>query len=159
LNDKTLNDIALLYNLKICDYLLDMKVNIPQLLCLLFLLGLVGWGCEKQPGEGGNARIRGKILQRNYNPGCVLLLSEYLSPGEEVFLVYGDDISYSDKIDTNPEGAFEFPYLYKGKYTVYVYSEDCSGTSPSGEVVVDTIFEITENKQIYDLDTLIIINR
>ena len=136
-----------------------MQNTIIKLFFFMAVSAMILVSCEKQPGEGGNAHIRGKVIQQNYNPGCVLQLAEFAAPDEDVFLVYGDDISYSDKISTNPEGAFEFSYLYKGKYTVYVYSEDCSGTSPSGTVVVDTTFEITENKQIYDLDTIIIINR
>ena len=55
-------------------------------------------------------------------------------------------------------GDFEFKYLYKGNYKVYVYSLDSTLQSPSGHVPVIKELEITGRKQIMDLDTIKIFN-
>ena len=102
-------------------------MKITQYLFLALLLGL--FGCEKEPGEGGTSSIRGKV-EKEYR----IVLSnastyQYTvdAADEEIYIVYGDNVSPDDKVMTNFEGEFEFKNLRKGKYTIYVYSKDNSG--------------------------------
>jgi hypothetical protein len=70
-----------------------------------------------------------------------------------VYIIYGNESTfYDDDIKTSYDGSFEFRYLKKGNYTVFVY-EDCS-TCPSGVKEVKIPVEITKNNQIVDLDTI-----
>ena len=56
---------------------------------------------------------------------------------EEVYLIYGDDASYSERNRTGPDGFFEFRYLREGDYTIYVYSgAPQTSSTPGGKVAV-----------------------
>jgi hypothetical protein len=113
----------------------------------LFLLA----GCEKDPGEGGNSSITGYVHVTDYNASFLIIQGEYPGADEDVYIIYGDDISYGDRIRTGPDGRFEFKYLREGKYTVYAYQDD---TTLSGHSVVSIPVEITKKKQTVDIDTL-----
>lgn len=118
----------------------------------LFLVALcsiiIFSGCKNGPGTGGRASITGKVHVKNYNSLCVLS-SEYYAPDEDVYIIYGDDASYGDRIKTGPDGTFVFNYLRTGKYTIYVYSSTACNTAPtpSGKEAITAQVEITDNKQ------------
>ncbi len=80
--------------------------------------------CKKNPGTGGDASITGKVYVKHYNSTFSNLIASYYGPDIYVYIIYGDDISYGQRIKTNYQGAFEFKYLYKGDYTIYTYSLD-----------------------------------
>jgi hypothetical protein len=67
--------------------------------------------------------------------------------GEDVFIIYGDDISYSDKKECSYDGRFEFKYLRPGSYTLYVYSKD---PGPSGKIGVVKKVQIERENQNAD---------
>ncbi len=123
--------------------------KISGLAFLFVTMGLAG--CEKDPGEGGNSSITGYMHITDYNASFLIIQGEYPAADEDVFIIYGDDISYGDRIRSGPDGRFEFKYLREGKYTVYAYSDD---TTLSGNSVVSIPVEITEKKQTVDIDTL-----
>lgn len=114
--------------------------------------------CKKDEGEGGYAAIKGVV-----NKDFRLIPSnsatyQYTVPGadEDVYIVYGDDVSPSDRIWTNYKGEFEFKNLRKGSYTVYVYSEDTTGQSgidPS-RMVIKREVEISDRKESIDLGVI-----
>lgn len=83
--------------------------------------------CEKSAGEGGDARIIGKVYAHKYNASFTYKFGSYYEPDEKVFLVYDDDLTASDNTDTNFDGTYEFRFLRKGKYKIYVYSKDSTG--------------------------------
>ena len=56
--------------------------------------------------------------------------------------------------ETNHEGDFVFPWLRPGDYTVYVYSEDTSGTNPPQDLVVLQQVTIESTTETVVLDTL-----
>src|SRR5688572_889040 len=120
---------------------------------LAFLISLAGIysGCEKDPGEGGTSSIKGYVHVTDYNASFLIVQGEYPGADEDVYIVYGDDISYGERIRSGPDGKFEFKYLREGKYSIYVYSED---TTLSGNSVVLVETEITDKKQTIDVDTL-----
>ncbi|MFM1746331.1 MAG: hypothetical protein RLZZ630_2268, partial [Bacteroidota bacterium] len=80
--------------------------------------------CAKEEGKGGDASIYGKVFVKNYNSTFTQLVSSYYAADTYVYLIYGDDISYGERVKTDYEGEFEFKYLYPGDYRVYVYSDD-----------------------------------
>lgn len=124
------------------------------LLCTVFFAA-----CNSGPGPGGQASITGKVYTKgNWNTSCTVYIDSssgfvpFYSPDEDVYLIYGTDPTYGDHVKTAPDGTFQFNYLRKGKYTVYVYSKDCS--SASGKVSVNATVEITEKKQAVTLSDL-----
>jgi hypothetical protein len=120
---------------------------------LLFVtLGIVISSCSKYEGEGGSSTIKGVVKEQRFN-SLGNLISEYPIADQDVFIIYGNESTfYDDDIKTSYDGSFEFRYLKKGNYTVFVY-EDCS-TCPSGVKEVKIPVEITNNNQIVDLDTI-----
>ena len=111
-------------------------------------------GCRKGPGPGGKASITGKVFVTDYNPTFTLITGQFYGADVDVYLVYGDDVTYGDKVATHHDGTFEFKYLLPGTYTVYTYSKDKTGTEPSGDVVVQQTVEITGKKDRIVLDDL-----
>jgi hypothetical protein len=113
--------------------------------------------CRKQEGQGGNASIRGRIHSKLYNKSFTVLLSEYDVPEYDVYIIYGDDFSYSDRTRTDYKGDFEFPYLYKGDYRVYAISLDSTMNDslyPSGKYPAYKDVTILKNKEIKDVGVI-----
>ena len=113
--------------------------------------------CEKDPGEGGNSAITGKVYIREYNKSFTTLVAEYYAPDEDIYIIYGDGTASDDNLKTGPNGDFIFRYLRPGKYTLYAYSADSAGTSASGMIPVYVDVEITKKKQTIDTGTIIIL--
>jgi len=112
--------------------------------------------CKKGPGEGGNSSITGFVQVVQYNAFYTQVTGQYPGADEEVFIIYGDDIGYGDKIFASYDGRFEFKYLRKGTYTLYVYSGDTTLSDTVGKIPVVRQVEITENKQTVDAGTFIV---
>lgn len=102
--------------------------------------------CEKGPGEGGTSSIIGRVEIDDFQNGEV-----YPGVDENVYLIYGDDISYSERIKSSFDGRFEFKYLREGSYTVYVYSDTLTA---AGTTAVTKSIEITGRKQEVDAGTI-----
>ena len=121
---------------------------------LLVIIGLVITSCTKEEGQGGSASIEGFVYEYKLN---ILgdTISPYSAADQDVYIIYGnEDTFYDDNIQTSYDGSFEFPYLQKGKYTVFVY-EDCpTSDCPSGKKEILHTIEITKKKQTVDLDTI-----
>ena len=100
-----------------------MKKTISIAAALFTVIILIA-SCSKGPGEGGKAAIKGKILVHNYDATFTQLLSTYYVGEENVYIIYGDDPTYSKQVKTSYDGTFVFPYLRPGKYTVFAYSKD-----------------------------------
>ncbi len=120
---------------------------------LLFLLAVTLSSCKKE-GVGGDASIRGYVQVRQYNSTFTQFIAEYPGRDVYVYLVFDNNIGYDKRIKTDYNGNFEFRYLYKGDYKVYVYSRDSTLQDLSGIVPVVKEVAITERKEIFDLDTL-----
>jgi hypothetical protein len=122
-----------------------MNKKLPVLLIVLF--SVLVFSCSKEPGEGGNSTIYGTITAYNYNAEFTNLKGIYPAADEDVYLIYGNDLSYSQRIRTNYNGVYEFKYLRPGDYTIYAYSKDSTLTLVSGIYPVILNVEITEKKQ------------
>jgi hypothetical protein len=116
---------------------------------LIFLFS----SCVKEPGEGGLASIRGKVVKNVRliltNPSSF----QYAVPAADydVYIVYGDNVSPNDRVWTNFDGEFEFEGLRTGNYTVYVYSRDTTGVpgvDPERMVVKSTVDIEERNEEV-----------
>lgn len=118
------------------------------------IIGGLFFSCSKTPGSGGQASIIGKIKTQNYINNCTQLQATYPGADEDVYIIYGDEPSYGERVRTAPDGTFLFRYLRKGVYTVYIYSDDCD--EPSGTIAIKKSIEITGRKEQADAGELII---
>jgi hypothetical protein len=120
------------------------KLTIPLLLLTMVFIA----SCEKDAGEGGSSSITGNVHTTDYNATFLIVQGEYPAADEDVYIIYGDETSYGDRVKTSYDGRFEFKYLREGKYTIYTYSDD---TTLSGKSVVSVAAEITKKKQTVDV--------
>jgi hypothetical protein len=113
--------------------------------------------CSKEPGQGGLATITGKVYVKDYNSTFTVLYDEYYGNDVYVYIIYGDDVDYSDKIKTSYNGVYEFKYLREGTYHVYAYSKDSTlqTTNPIG--IVQEV-KITKKKQTVNVPDLVVFN-
>lgn len=117
------------------------------LLSIFFVFAL--GACKKEPGEGGRATITGKIKVKDYNSEFTILMDEYYAQGENVYIIYGDGTAVSEKTKTSYDGTYEFPYLRKGKYKVFVVSKDSTSANLTGDVsIVKEVEIITKNQTV-----------
>jgi hypothetical protein len=120
---------------------------------VLTLFGVILLSCEKEPGPGGTSSVYGYVHVSEYNANWLILMGEYDGADEDVYIIYGDDISYGDRLRAGPDGKFEFKYLREGKYKVYVYTEDSSQHGLHSKIPVMKEVEITKNHQRVDAGT------
>lgn len=118
---------------------------------------LLSISCKKGPGEGGSSSIGGKVLVYDYNGNFPDLDTTYYKAEEDVYIVYGDGDTYNDRYKTSFDGSFEFKYLRKGNYKLFVYSDDSTGLSPSGKITVIKSIDIDKNKESYTLPDFVIV--
>ncbi len=108
--------------------------------------------CTKNEGVGGSSIIKGKITETKYNASGNATAT-YAASDFDVYIIYGSgNTFYNDDIKTSYDGSYQFKYLEKGDYTIFVY-EDCL-TCPSGkkEILVSTTIE--NNGDTKDLGTI-----
>lgn len=125
----------------------------------LFILGLLSiYACQKEPGFGGNSTITGRLVLENYNIDYSILRQSYHPVGKEVYILFGENSAYGDKVRTDNKGFFEFEKLTRGTYTIYTYSKDSSRKAPSGYIPIKKTIEITKSREVLDVGLLTILN-
>jgi hypothetical protein len=122
-----------------------MNKTLPVFLFLL--ISVISFSCSKEPGDGGNSTIYGKIIAHNYNAEFTNLKGIYPAADEDVFIIFGDDRSYSERVRTSYDGIYEFKYLRPGDYTIYAYSKDSTLTLASEMYAVIRKIKIDDNQQ------------
>lgn len=115
------------------------------ILVCLFSIAVFYYSCEKGPGEGGRASIKGKVWTVNYDAQLTTPRDSGFLGGQKVYIIYGDETAVGDNQDSNNEGAFEFKYLRTGSYKVYVYTKIVNGQLDSAVVWKG---EVTDKKQV-----------
>jgi len=128
-----------------------------SLITTVILFGFFLISCKKEAGDGGNSTIYGKIIARNYNAEFTQLKGVFNAPDEDVFIIFGNDRSFSERTRTNYDGVYEFKYLRPGSYTIYAYSKDSTLTLPSELTTVIRKVEISDKKQTVEAADMIII--
>jgi len=117
--------------------------------------------CKKPAGEGGNSSIKGMVHVTNWNATFSVITDDYPGADLDVYIIYGDEITYGDRIKTGPDGIFEFKYLRKGDYKIYVYSNDkdafLAGNLNPPDKAIYASASITKKKQVVDVGTIEII--
>ena len=126
-------------------------------LLLLLLIPIFIISCKKEPGPGGKSTIYGKVLVKDYNATFTVLQETYYGPGIWVYLIYGDDRDYGDRIQTSYDGTWEFKYLRPGAYKVYAYSKDSTLTTNADVAVIREI-EVPDQKQDISVPDIVIFN-
>ncbi len=119
---------------------------------LVFCLSAISFlltACSKEPGEGGRAEIRGRVLEQRYSNNTQQPQGDPYGKAEQrVYIIYGDGTYHDDDVRTNADGTFRFPWLRKGDYTVYTISEcsDFNGctTSVSARATIDGRKDVVE---------------
>jgi hypothetical protein len=91
---------------------------------LIAFMGFVTVSCEKSEGQGGTGSISGTITELFYNDDYSELIFTAPAVDEEVFILFGNDKTPGDDVNTGASGDFRFDYLYPGTYHVYYRSED-----------------------------------
>lgn len=109
--------------------------------------------------DEGFAKIRGKVMLINYKNESQYpnLQIKDISPAQEleVYISYNNEAFYSERIRTHKDGTFEFNHLLKGKYSIYVYSEDVI-TGKTEMVVKEVKVDITELEQVVVLEDIVV---
>ena len=121
---------------------------------MFILLSVAFFSCSKEAGDGGNSTIYGKIIAYNYNAEFTNLKGIYPAADEDVYLIYGEDRSYSQRVRTSYDGIYEFKYLRPGDYTIYAYSKDSTLTMASGIYAVIKKVNIKGNKQAVEVEDM-----
>ena len=125
-----------------------------KIISSVFLLTILIYSCRKVEGPGGSVTIKGIVVERNHVGNAVF---EYPAADQDVYLIYGNENSfYDDDIKTSFDGSFEFRYLQKGDYQVFVYEENNAEPSGTSEILIP--INASENNQIITLDTIYINN-
>ena len=87
-----------------------------------------------------------------------LLLPGY-APDNYVYIIYGGDESYGDRVKTSYDGTYEFKYLREGNYKIYVYSKDSTQsiyTIPAGKYPVSADVEVGKKDKLVEVPDLVI---
>ena len=132
--------------------------SILKTLFFFLVILLVCMRCTKEPGVGGSAIVTGKIYAEDYN-ALGTLTGTYYAQNYKVYLIYGNEAgAYDDDINTSYDGSFEFTYLQKGDYELFVYSDYsyCLACGNAGDSVVSVKFQITDKKQELNLSDITI---
>jgi hypothetical protein len=116
---------------------------------------LFAGSCAKGPGEGGKASIYGLLTVTNYDATFTTVQATYPGQNEKVYLIFGEDKTFSKEADTNYDGIYEFKYLRPGKYTLFTYSKDTTKylngvPSQAGSVIASKTVEVIQEIEITD---------
>lgn len=120
-----------------------------------FLIFLFTISCKKDPGEGGAATIKGKLLAANYHSQTTTAGSDDGAAEEAIYIIYGDNTIADHNEKTSYDGSFEFKYLRKGTYTIFAYSLDKNSAIPVETIISKTI-EIKDKKETMEVTDFII---
>ncbi len=125
----------------------------------LMVVVILAISCTKEEGEGGNSVITGKVFKKVYNNTFTHLLDSFYQPDADVYIIYGDNETYSDRYSTNWDGSYRFEYLRKGDYKVFVYSIDTTGSSSPFTAPVILDVNVSGNNETVVVDDLVILEK
>lgn len=132
---------------------------IRKLVLIFFVISFTFMSCKKHEGEGGTSTIKGKVIVTLCSDDFSKVYATFPDEERDVYIMYGDDDFYSDKTDTHYDGTFRFPYLRKGNYKVYAYSDDTLGVSESGKVPVIESIHIDKNGKTVETPVIHVYNQ
>ncbi|MCE3225908.1 MAG: hypothetical protein K0S32_459 [Bacteroidetes bacterium] len=135
---------------------MSVKLILKTIVAALFIFQASS--CEKPAGPGGKATVKGKVYAYDFDNTQRYLLWKGYSSDEKVFICYGNSTSIGNDVNTSADGSFEFRYLNKGHYKVFVNSLDTSIKVKGNDTELPVIkeFDITDASQTINLDDIII---
>ncbi len=108
----------------------------------------------------GTSVIKGRVQQINYwdVPGKqdVVAIDTSSAQELEIYITYGDDAFYSERIRTQEDGTFEFKGLIKGQYRIFMYSDDIEGGSE--KIIIESDVSTESHGQVTDIGDLFVYN-
>lgn len=125
----------------------EMKIKF-----IIFTLLLTMISCSKEEGEGGKNNVEGYVMTQELRRSDSQLIAQYPSFDDNIYIIYGTNASHADKDLLSYNGHYSFSKLYKGEYTLFVYSECLSCNSGKEPIFVD--FELKERKEDFVVDTI-----
>lgn len=129
--------------------------KLSSLLSLISITVLLFSSCKKEEGEGGKYSIKGKVIAKYYAEWNKVPLAKYTGTApasdQKVFIVYGDNVGYGDRTFSSYDGAFEFKYLQKGNYKIYLFSKDTTLQAPNYEYPIVINVELNGNKDLGEI--------
>ena len=122
-------------------------------LLILPLLLIMVFSCAKTEGPGGQATIKGKVTIDNINV-LGTTINTYDAQEENIYINYGDlDNTFDDDVKTSHDGTFEFNYLNKGNYEIFLYS-DCISCPKGQDSLIKIEVTIGERSEEIDLGNI-----
>lgn len=122
-----------------------MNKKNPVLIPIVFLmLCLLSLACKKDAGPGGLATIKGKVYGRDVTSSGNLKAEGYIGD-VRVYISVAGNPSYFDDTRTSYDGSYEFRFLRKGSYDLWVYS-DCDTCAWKQKYEVKSV-EISSKKE------------
>ncbi|MEI6123070.1 MAG: hypothetical protein WCQ95_05510 [Bacteroidota bacterium] len=131
--------------------------KIGFILSTALIIMLAFCACKKEPGSGGSSSIYGKVFVRDYNATFTTFMGAYYGQDVDVYIIYGDEKTYGDKVKTSYDGTYEFKYLRPGIYHIYAYSKDSTLQTPALIPKIADV-EITKNRQEVETPEIVIFN-
>jgi len=109
----------------------------------------------------GTSSISGRVFVKNYKNSYEYpnLVVKDITPAQEleIYITYGNHTFYDERLRTSSDGSFVFNNLIKGKYKIFMYSEDVSGGT--AYKVIEKEIEITENNQDISINDIFYIEK
>lgn len=130
-------------------------MNLNRIVCFVCLIALMN-ACTPEEGKGGLASIQGVVMTQNINSLFEKSGNAFPAADEDVFISYGNSGLADDKSATNSNGVFKFPYLTKGDYTIFVYSNDTASNVKVPQLCFTQSVSLNNKKTEASLDTFII---
>jgi hypothetical protein len=119
---------------------------------IICLMGLLLWGCKKEPGIGGDAEIKGQVWTYQLNGSLTDTIADYAAEDVYVYIVYGENTGFDKRVKTDYNGNFRFPFLYEGKYTLYTYSFDPYAVDGQSPVIKE--ITINDRKEVIEMERM-----
>jgi len=98
--------------------------------------------------DQGYASVYGRVRAVNWTKNYIDIIDTTPAQEREVYLIYGDHKTFDQRYRTNYDGRFEFDFLIKGNYTMFVYSEDIYGAPEMHTMLYK--FTVDDQNQILD---------
>lgn len=134
-----------------------------KIILIVIFVSFIFSSCKKSAGQGGDSFIQGKVYAYYYNKTFTTKLDSAYAPNTDVYIIYGNDITFSDDQKTSYDGTYKFKYLRKGSYKIFVYSRDSAGTynstvnTSSPNIAILQNITISKKKQTVDVPLITIL--
>lgn len=119
---------------------------------LFILFSLLNISCSQEEGFGGNSHINGTLVTKFYNSDFSVYQGEAPAIDQDVFLLFGENLTIGEDLAVSNYGQFEFSYLWPGSYQLYYMSDDTLSKSWD-EISISLNIELAKNETL-SLDTL-----